>query len=131
MIFESENGKRILNPTKQQVINALEELDGVGNSYSLLEDDNQTYIQVGGGPVEFTVEVRKTNIDGSFTHWKAECFHSNVDIKKSIIISGSPVHIMANQVFDLHLVKKVFEAFMDGDYLPKIVQWIDITNIFN
>ncbi len=44
MVFQSENGRRIVSPEKQQVLEAIAKLDGVGNSYASLEDDQGNYI---------------------------------------------------------------------------------------
>ncbi len=52
MIIESENGQKLINPTKHQVFAEISKLDGVSNSYMALEDDSESYIQAGGGPVE-------------------------------------------------------------------------------
>lgn len=130
MVLESENNQRLLDPTKQQVFDALARLDGVGNSYAFLEDDSESYIQVGGGPIEFTVEVRKTKSDGTFTHWKAELLKSKNYGERNIIISGSVVRVKSNQILDKKNVKQLFEAFMDGDSFPNTVKWIDMTRMF-
>lgn len=130
MVFESENGQRILNPEKQQVMDAILKLDGVGNSYASLEDDNGNYIQVGGGPIEFTVEVRKMTAGGGFIHWKGELINLKNSSDRSIIISGSEVQVKANQILDKNMVMTLFVAFIDGEYLSEAVNWIDITKMF-
>ncbi|VBB09910.1 Hypothetical protein LUCI_5208 [Lucifera butyrica] len=130
MVFESENGHRIANPTKQNVFVGLSNLNGVRNSYSVLEDASGNYIQVGGGPSEFTVEVREIALDGTFKHWKAEYFSSRTGEKRAIIISGSSVQVESTQVLQAETVRQLFEAFMDGEYLSKMVRWIDITEMF-
>ncbi len=130
MVFESQNGRRIVGPEKQQVLEAIAKLDGVGNSYASLEDDQGNYIQVGGGPIEFTVEVRITAQDGTFAHWKAGLLNSKSDGEKRIIISGSVVRVKSDQVIDINTVKRLFEAFIDGDKLPDIVRWHDMTEMF-
>lgn len=130
MILVSENGKKLLNPTKTQVFAELLKLDGVRISYISLEDDRENYIQVGGGPREFTVEVRIISSNGRFTHWKAELFNSKNNNIRSIIISGSKVQVKSNQVIELDMVSLLFESFIDGEYLSAIVKWTDMTEMF-
>ena len=88
MIIELENGQKLINPTKPQVFAEILKLDGVSNSYMSLKDDSESYIQVGGGPVESTAEVRQMTSEGKFTHWKAELLNSKNNGDRSIIISG-------------------------------------------
>lgn len=130
MVLETENGYKILNPTKQQIVNEINALDGVDNSFAVLEDDTESYIQVGGGPDEFTVEVRLYSNDGNFTHWKAEYQQTNSDSTKSISISGASVKVKASQVLDNKTVQNLFESFADGELLAKIVKWRDMTSMF-
>jgi hypothetical protein len=130
VVLETENGYKILNPTKQQIANEIYALDGVDNSFAVLENDTESYIQVGGGPDEFTVEVRVYSNDGNFTHWKAEYRQpSSIDMK-SILISGSPVKVQTSQVLNIKSVQNLFESFANGDLLAKIVKWADITSMF-
>lgn len=130
MISISENGQKIINPTKNQVFAELSKLDGVVNSYMSLEDDRSSYIQVGGGPIEFTVEVRKMTSGEEFTHWKAEVLNMKNNGDSSIIISGSVVQVKLNQILNKNIVMLLFEAFMDGNLLPNMVGWHDMTEMF-
>ncbi len=52
------------------------------------------------------------------------------DGEKRIIISGSVVRVTSPQVIDINTVKRLFEAFIDGDKLPDIVRWHDMTEMF-
>lgn len=129
-LFESENGETLLDPSKQQVFDELKKLDGVRRSYAYFTDDRDCYIQVGGGPVEFTVEIRHIKLDGTFRHWKASLQTLKNDENKNIIISGTVVHLKSSQLLDKKKVKELFGAFVDGDKLPKKVEWNDITKMF-
>ncbi len=130
MVFESENGRRTVSPEKQQALEAIAKINGVGNSYASLEDDQGNYIQVGGGPLEFTMEVRTTVQDGTFTHWKAGLWNAKSDGEKRMIISGSVVRVASDQVIDINTVKRLFASFFDGDKLSDIVRWDDMTEMF-
>ena len=130
MVLETENGYKLLNPTKQEIAKEICALDGVDNSFLVLENDTESYMQVGGGPDEFTGEVRVYSNDGKFTHWKAECREFRSIDMRIILISGSPVKVQTTQILNIQTVQKLFEAFVNGDLLAKIVKWEDITSMF-
>ncbi|MCB2362491.1 hypothetical protein [Clostridium estertheticum] len=130
MVLVTENGYKILNPTKQQIANEICDLDGVDNSFAVLENDTESYIQVGGGPDDFTVEVRLYSIDGNFTHWKAEYQQTSSIDMKNILISGSFVKVQESQILNIKTVQNLFESFADSDFLAKIVKWTDMTSMF-
>ncbi|WP_019910182.1 hypothetical protein [Paenibacillus sp. HW567] len=130
MIFESENGHRIENIQKNELLSCLRKINGTSNSYAVLETGEGNYIQVGGGPVEYTVEIRKMLQDAEFSHWKARKINVENEGIKKIIISGSVVDVKSNQVIDLDTVLKLFDAYFDGQPLPLSTEWDDITNMF-
>jgi hypothetical protein len=130
MIFELENGNRLENIKKDDLDKYLRKINGSSNSYAVLEAEDGSYIQVGGGPVEFTVEVRHISSDDEFFHWKARKKHSQSEAIKKIIISGSLVDVQSNQIIDLETVISLFNEFYDSKYLSSIVAWDNITNEF-
>lgn len=130
MIFDSENGYHIENIQKDELIRNLKKINGTSNSYAVLEASEGNYIQVGGGPVEYTVEVRKVIKDGDISHWKARKMNvENAEMKK-IIISGAVVDVKSNQIIDLDTVLMLFNAYFYGERLPLFTEWDDITNMF-
>jgi hypothetical protein len=130
MIFEMENGVRSQDIREHDLVNHLRKINGSSNSYAALEKEDGSYIQVGGGPLEFTAEVREYFPDGSFTHWKARQKYSAYSGKSKIVISGSLVEVYANQILDLETVILLFKSFLKGENLPTTVEWDDITTMF-
>ena len=131
MVLDTENGRKVLNPTKQQIVDEICALDGVDSSFAVLENDTESYIQVGGGPDEFTVEVRVYSNDVNFTHWRAERQQFENTDMKNILISGSLVKVQASQVLNIETVQSLFESFTDGIFLATNVKWVDMTSMFN
>ncbi|NLW47998.1 MAG: hypothetical protein GXY86_11775 [Firmicutes bacterium] len=130
MIFENEIGQKIVNPTKEQLEDMLDQIDGVGNSYAYLEAENEDYIQVGGGPIEFTVEIRENFNNGKFKQWKAQLRDSEDEGIRFVIIAGSEVKVRSNQILDIKIVKELFGLYLEGNQLPEIINWSDITDMF-
>lgn len=130
MIFESENGVHSEKIRKSDLEIYIRMIDGSSNSYAVLEKEDGSYMQVGGGPLEFTVEVRQYLSSGGFTHKKAKQKDSISSGTMKIIISGSLVDIQTNQVMNLETVILLFKSFLDGEVLPTTVEWDDITNMF-
>jgi hypothetical protein len=131
MIYNSENGTCIDKIEIKNIKNYILELNGSSNSYASLEKENGSYIQVGGGSTEFTVEVREYEDDGRFTHRKAQRIGDRNSEKRSIVISGSNVTVTNNQVLDTNEVIVLFQQYMNGSPFPKNVDWIDITGMFD
>lgn len=130
MILESESGVQIINPAKQQIIDRLNALDGVHNSFVILEDETESYIQAGGGPGEFTVEVRIYDSNHEFIHWKAQYQHSNNRNIKTISIAGASVKVQVNQILTIETAEELFADFAEGNFLSPKVTWADITSMF-
>jgi predicted component of type VI protein secretion system len=130
MIFENEIGQKIINPTKEQLEDMLDQLEGVSNSYAYLEAENDDYIQVGGGPIEFTVEIRENFNNGEFKQWKAQLRDSDDEGTRFVIIAGSEVKVCSNQILNIKTVKELFGLYLEGNRLPEIINWSDITDMF-
>lgn len=127
MFLDFEDRPRIYNPEKSQIVDGI---DSLNDSFIILENENGDYIQAGGGENRFTVEVRMNLDKLNFSHWKAENRGSDNTFKIEINISGVKVQIQQNQAIDRKTVKRLFESFMDGNYLSDIVCWKDITFMF-
>ncbi len=130
MILKTESGYKTINPTKQQILDEISVLDGVDNSFIILENDTESYIQVGGGPEEFTVEVRVYINSNDFTHWKAEYQQSDGIVLRTLSISGASVKIPASQILNIETVQRLFMEFADGVLLSTKVTWVNITSMF-
>ncbi|OXM83274.1 hypothetical protein CF651_26465 [Paenibacillus rigui] len=130
MIFESENGVHYKKIKKNDLENHLRTIDGSSNSYAILEKEDGSYMQVGGGPIKFTVEVRKYFSSSDFTHRKAIQKDSASSGTMKIIISGSLVEVQTNQVMNLETVILLFKSFLEGEDFPTTVEWDDMTNMF-
>jgi hypothetical protein len=130
MIFESENGVHFEKIRKSELENHLRMINGSSNSYAVLEKEDGSYMQLGGGPLEFTVEVRQYLSNSGFTHKKAKQKDSISSGTMKIIISGSLVDVQTNQVMNLETVIFLFKSFLVGEDFPTTVEWDDITNLF-
>src|SRR3954454_3869937 len=103
MRYESESGLRLDDPSDAQLDQVLGQLDGVNNSYASLTKSDGSYIQVGGGPTDFTVEVRVFSPDGSFRHLKA-AHRKELGNEHRLTIGGASVSVRTDQILDLHAV---------------------------
>ena len=117
------------NPSDDMLDRLLEEIDGDENSYAYLTAKQGNYIQVGGGPKEFTVEIRVTAKDGTFQHFKAT-HPKGGTAKKKVTVGGQTVNIRANQVLDLKTVQELFRAFSNTGKASPTINWEDITAMF-
>ncbi len=130
MIFESQNGTRIENVTLDELIDHTKKINGSSNSYAYLEKQEGSYIQVGGGPVEFTVELRNYMDDGSFVHSKASKSQKLDAEIKQILIGGAAVTVQSSQILHIHDVETLFKAYLSETELPPSIFWHDITDRF-
>lgn len=129
MQFESESGIRINNPSEGDLDEYLGELEGVDNSYAYLTAPDGSYVQVGGGPSEFTVELREIKPDGTFRHLKARRAETN-PAERHLNIGGASVSVRADQVLDLDTVRKIFRSFRTDKKIDASLKWRDITEMF-
>lgn len=128
--YESEAGVRIDDPADGELDALLARLDGVDDSYaSLTAVDGGAYVQAGGGPTEFTVEVRETRPDGTFRHLKA-ARPAGGAAERRLTIGGAEVTVRADEVLDLPTVVQVFRAFLGGRVAAAPIVWHDITAMF-
>ena len=130
MILELENGNKINNPTEAEILEAVELLDGVDNSYLSLEDENGNYIQVGGGKINFKVEVREIFNLNEFCHWEAEDKEVESNNLCTVFISGRTVAIREKNIIGRDLIISLLKDFLLGIKLSSRVNWKDITDMF-
>lgn len=128
-VYESESGESFDDPSENELDQLLSDLDGVGNSFAYLTRSDGSYVQVGGGPKNFTVEWRELRHDGTFTHLKASLPGKESD-ERRITIGGASVSVRADQLLDLSLVQRIFRSFRSGVEAPKSFVWQDITAMF-
>ncbi|HZZ73556.1 MAG TPA: hypothetical protein VFE24_14985 [Pirellulales bacterium] len=129
MRFESEAGRSIENPAEADLNRLLGELNGSSNSYASLTMPDGSYIQAGGGPSEFTVEVRNIRSGDSFVHWKAGRKNGRVS-ERQLLIGGASVTVGENQILDLATVQQLFSSFQREQTLDGSMQWRDISSMF-
>lgn len=130
MILESENGNKIKNPTEAEILEEVELLDGVDNSYLSIEDENGNYIQVGGGKSNFKVEVREIFSSNKFSHWEAEDKQVISNNLCTVFISGRIVTIREKNIIGRDLIISLLKDFLLGIKLSSRVNWKDITDMF-
>ena len=133
MRFESEAGLRLDDPAPGELDEALARLDGVDNSYATLTSpDGRGYVQAGGGPDLFTVELREVYADGAFRHLKAARPDDRRDGagERRLTIGGADVTVRADEAVDLAAVRHLFRAFLAGRATTAPVVWRDITAMF-
>lgn len=108
-----QGGPRIETPTSAELSRALLRLNGRTCTFACLErQDGSGYMQVGGGPTEFTVEVRRTEANGSFTHWKAARPGTGGDAGvRHLHIGGQVVTVQACETLSYHTVSQLFGEF--------------------
>lgn len=129
MRYESEAGLCIDDPSPEEVDDYLGRLDGIDESYASLTDESGSYLQVGGGPDEFTIEVREVRPDGSFRHLKATR-HEPDSAGRFLTIGGANVAVRADQVLDSSLVRRLVRTFALGRGADPAVSWDDMTAMF-
>lgn len=130
MKYEAENGTLILDIQETGLEEQLRLLNGTSNSYASLENSQGDYIQVGGGPNQFTVESRVYMEPNQFVHKKARSKLSQSASIRKIRIGGSAVKVRQDQILDEHQVVVLFSLFLKGANFPDCVGWDDITDWF-
>ena len=128
MRYESESGTQVENPTERQLEELLYELDGVTDSFASLTAPNGSYIQVGGGPTAFTVELREVGNSGTFRHLKATLPNGG-RTERHLIIGGERVSVRENQIIDAETMLRLFRTFLRSQNADASVEWEDITTM--
>lgn len=127
--FESQSGRVMRNPSPDSLDHLLSLLDGVDNSYASLTTPDGSYVQTGGGPEKFTVEIRETGVAGGFRHFKAFLPKRNTQ-PSYLSIGGATVTVKFNEILDLPMVSSIFQTFRESQTLYDGVSWQDITSTF-
>jgi hypothetical protein len=127
--YECQSGTLRDDPTEDEIVQLLLDLDGVDNSYASLTVSNGGYIQVGGGPDEFTVEIREVGADRTFRQLKAGQFPPNPD-ERQLTIGGEPVTVRADQVLDLATTQRAFKQYLHDRRPDPLLSWTDMTDTF-
>jgi hypothetical protein len=127
--YESESGESVENPSEADLDRLLGQLDGNANSFASLTTPNGNYIQVGGGPDQFTVEIREVQQGDSFRQLKAGLKSGQSD-ERHLTIGGASVSVMSNQVLDLSTARQLFRFFLRQNAADPSVAWQDITRMF-
>jgi hypothetical protein len=131
MRYESQSGMPLDDPSEYDLHEALSCLDGVDNSYASLTAPDGSYIQVGGGPIEFTVEMREVGDNGVFRHLKAAVPRHNANASEhQLTVGGASVSVRADQVLDLPTVRKLFRSFLRRQKADAGVAWQDMSAMF-
>lgn len=130
LTYESESGTHVSDPSESELDSLLRELDGDTDSYSSLTAANGSYIQVGGGPTAFTVEVREVAANGEFRHLKAKLAKES-RAKRRLVIGGESVSVTADQVLNFEDMRKLVFAFWQERKADSNFQWDDITSMFS
>ena len=129
--FESQNGSISDGPDDQALEQLLRSLDGAENSFASLTMPDGSYLQAGGGPDEFTVEVRLFPPGLPFRHLKAGMTGSlNNAGERRLSIGGADVLVPLNQVLGFSTVYQLFRHFLHGHGLDPSIEWHDITSMF-
>lgn len=130
--FESQNGSMSDGPDDQALEQLLRSLDGANNSFASLTMPDGSYLQAGGGPVEFTVEARLIPPGLPFRHLKAGVTANQGESDNHrLSIGGADVLVPLNQVLDIPTVCRLFRHFLHGRGLDPSVVWHDITSMFD
>src|SRR5258707_797533 len=103
--YESQSGVLVDDPTEHDLDQLLGTLDGVDNTFASLTTRDGSYVQVGGGPTEFTVEMRKVSPKSAFRHLKAALPNGSRDVRQ-LNIGGVRVSVRTDQVLDLATVRQ-------------------------
>jgi hypothetical protein len=127
--YESESGVQVDDPSDTQLDQLLGQLGREGNSFASLSMPDGSYIQVGGGPADFTVEVREYQPDGEYSHFKATLPGRNTG-ERRLTIGGASVSVRSDQILNLEVVRRLFRSFAHGDKTESTVLWPDISTMF-
>jgi hypothetical protein len=127
--FEDEAGTLVDSPSTNEVDNLISKLDGNSNSFASLECLNGNYVQAGGGPSRFVLEIRIIDANGEFSHYRAAT-SAEVGGTQQLTVGGASVSVSQNEIVGLSTVQEVFRSFLGGDFLPSIVAWRNITAMF-
>ena len=89
MHYESESGRSVRNPTEQRLSDLLGGLDGRRNSYAILTAPDGSYVQAGGGPARFIVEVREISANAAFRHVRAVGSGRTPGTVEEVLVGGA------------------------------------------
>ncbi len=127
--YESESRQQIENPTESDLERLLSELDGSLSSYASLTSSDGSYIQAGGGPDVFTVEIREMRQGGSFRHLKAA--HGKMQNTRSVLsIGGANVEVDASELLTYSDMLQLFRYFLRERAPDPSFEWHDLTPMF-
>jgi hypothetical protein len=127
--YEAQSGISLDGPSFGDFSQLLAELDGVDNSFASLTLPDGSYIQIGGGPDRFTIEIRETLPGRQFRHLKASV-PPPVTTEHQLNIGGSPVRVRADQILDLQTASQLFQYFLQNHKPDPRVNWENISGVF-
>lgn len=130
MRYESQSGFVVDDPSDAQLDELLGRLDGRNNSFASLTAHEGSYIQVGGGPDEFTVEIREILPNRTYRHLKARNV-GRASNNWQLTVGGASVSVREDQLLDLKMVRELFGYFGKKQSPATTVDWEDITKMFH
>jgi hypothetical protein len=126
--FAREGEAEIQNPTLDQVLYALDNINPKISSFFTLVDSSGNYVQTAGAKLRLIVEYRRVHGD-LFQH-----FVMGQDLEdkseKSINYSGGAIKLQANEILNISKAKEIFERFYKFGTVPSNLLLRDITQSF-
>ena len=122
-----------INPDRETIKERIREMTGghgKSTAFLIWQDDN-SYIQMGGTPAGYTVEIRIYDEKGGFVHKKARYPHFLGEVTKEIIrIDGCAVKEQSNRILTWEDAAACVIAFGERKEFPDMFEWDDITDWF-
>jgi hypothetical protein len=129
MSLEFEKKHPIVNPTDEQIREAVLALAPGGSTYGSLTDEVGNYVQVGGGRPWSMVEWRQVN---PVNHCRA---YTETNIRRpykdggSIHFTAGPVQLKEDEWLLLKQAAEIFVAFNQRQPFPDFARWRSVHNI--
>ncbi|NRR93381.1 hypothetical protein HSX10_17540 [Winogradskyella undariae] len=111
--------------------NELNKLDGIGNGYLTLENDNGDYIQCAGNPSMLTVEFR-LNSKPNFKHYVLGKGKDKSPMKVSWIAlqnNVGPIMVHKEEVLNIKDAEWIFKEFFENQTIPTELNKRNVTKL--
>jgi hypothetical protein len=124
--FRSEAFSSIPLPPEVSFEQALSRLDADSNSFYLLELDEETYMQCGGGPSACSVEIRWASDDGVHRSYVVgRNLATMVNTPVHVGMSKGGVWVRESESLTVDDAVRLFHCFFKGQRLPAIYELRD------
>ena len=128
-LLEGQSNQPIENPSRADIVEALQAIHPISNSYFSLSDAGDSYVQAAGARSRLTVEYRCV-ASGDFSHFVLG--HAEGDFEKDVYINCrcGPVRVKKNEVLTIAEAIEIFVRFFEFHDTPSQFVLREVTAMF-